>query len=266
MITHNELPGRPMISKRGRKTILERSSVIRDWLSSYLSRVAGGRLDPGKLSGEMSEQLVDESERLEVEHARKLAEMEAEREAAELAGQVTDDLGTAIAELERNHRTLPTSVTAGTVRRWLRTIGFQRKMVSRGVYHDGHERADVVAYRNDAYLPQMKILELRMGIWDEDSQRVWFKRPPTLLPGQKEIIAIFHDETALHAQEMPRYVWVWEAEQVLRQKSDGKLFMISDFIMKEGEGRLVLPEHFRSSTDTKEDWDARRKIEPGKNS
>lgn len=41
--------------------------------------------------------------------------------------------------------------------------------------------------------------------------------------------------------------------------------MISDFIMEEGEGRLFLPENLRSSTDTKEDWETRRKIEPGKN-
>jgi hypothetical protein len=36
---------------------------------------------------------------------------------------------------------------------------------------------------------------------------------------------------------------VWDAEQVLSQKSDGKLFIISDFIMEEGEGRLVPPEN-----------------------
>jgi hypothetical protein len=33
IIIHNELPGRPMISNGGCKSILERSSVIRDWLS-----------------------------------------------------------------------------------------------------------------------------------------------------------------------------------------------------------------------------------------
>jgi hypothetical protein len=201
----------------------------------------------------MSEQLAEESERLVIEQTKARAELEAEREAAELAGRITDDLAVALAELERNNRTLPTSVTAGEVRRWPHTIGFQRKMVSKGMYHDGHERSDVVAYRNDAYLPQMKALERRMGVWNQDGQAVWLEVSPILRPGEKEIVTFFHDVTTVHAQEMPKYVWVWEAEQILRQKSDGKLFMISNFIMEEGEGRLVLPENLRSSTDTKED-------------
>jgi hypothetical protein len=224
ILPYGELPTPPLLSKRGRKSLLQLSQEIRDWVSTHLSRRHGGRLDPTILAKDLSEALV--------------------------SGEITDE-------------GLPDSVTASTVRRWLKNIGFQRKMVSKGMYHDGHERADVVEYRNGVYLPQMEILELRMAIWDQLPSGDRFRKDPILREGEREIIPIFHDETALHAQEMPRFVWVYESEQVLRQKSDGKLFMISDFIMEEGEGRLILPEHLRIGD--KDNWDARRRIEPGKN-
>lgn len=51
---------------------------------------------------------------------------------------------------------------------------------------------------------------------------------------------------------------------MLRQKSDGKLMMISDFVMERGTGRLALPAVL--SGDRPQDLcDVRRVIEPGKN-
>lgn len=38
--------------------------------------------------------------------------------------------------------------------------------------------------------------------------RVWVKKSPTLRPGEGEIIAISHNETALLAKEMHKYVGV----------------------------------------------------------
>lgn len=35
--------------------------------------------------------------------------------------------------------------------------------------------------------------------------------PPRLKSGEKEILIIFHNETAVHAQEMPRSVWVYQS-------------------------------------------------------
>jgi len=38
-------------------------------------------------------------------------------------------------------------ISESTARRWLAKLGYELKEVKKGVYVDGHEREDVVAYR-----------------------------------------------------------------------------------------------------------------------
>ncbi|KZP16947.1 hypothetical protein FIBSPDRAFT_678054, partial [Athelia psychrophila] len=40
-----------------------------------------------------------------------------------------------------------------TARRWLIKLGWCRTVVRKGVYMDGHERSDVVKYRQEVFLP-----------------------------------------------------------------------------------------------------------------
>ena len=46
-------------------------------------------------------------------------------------------------------------ISLRTARRWLIKLGWRHTVVRKGVYMDGHERADVVRYRNDTFLPAM---------------------------------------------------------------------------------------------------------------
>ena len=46
-----------------------------------------------------------------------------------------------------------------TARRWLIKLGWRRTVVRKGVYMDGHEREDVVKYRQEVFLPVMKKFE-----------------------------------------------------------------------------------------------------------
>ena len=93
-----------------------------------------------------------------------------------------------------------------TAHRWLVKLGWQRTKIKKGVYVDGHERADVVSYRQTNFLPKMAEYELRMAKYErvgEDLQRI----PPTLQPGEKELIPEFHDESSFHAFEHTTSVW-----------------------------------------------------------
>ena len=91
-----------------------------------------------------------------------------------------------------------------TARRWLYKLGFRRKPLSKGVYMDGHERPDVVEYREKVFLPAMEKFERRM---------VQYHGPdlehcePNLQPGEKRIIAQFHDESCFHANEFKKSAW-----------------------------------------------------------
>ena len=48
------------------------------------------------------------------------------------------------------------NIRARTARRWLANLGFEWKKVVKGIYVDGHERKDVVAYREDEFLPKFE--------------------------------------------------------------------------------------------------------------
>jgi hypothetical protein len=91
-----------------------------------------------------------------------------------------------------------------TARRWLVKLGWQMTLLRKGVYMDGHEREDVRKYRQDVFLPAMEQYEARM---------VKFEGPelisvePTLAPGEKRIIANFHDESCFHVNDNRGRAW-----------------------------------------------------------
>lgn len=93
-----------------------------------------------------------------------------------------------------------------TARRWLVKLGWQRTTIKKGVYLDGHERPDVVKYRQEDFLPQMLEYERRMACYElvgNDLMRV----APTLQPDEKELIPEFHDESSFHAFEHTSSLW-----------------------------------------------------------
>ena len=64
-------------------------------------------------------------------------------------------------------------ISEQTARRWLIKLGWRRTVVRKGVYMDGHEREDVVEYRNKVFLPALKEFEKHMAKYE----RFDFPRP-----------------------------------------------------------------------------------------
>ncbi|EDR06554.1 uncharacterized protein LACBIDRAFT_300092 [Laccaria bicolor S238N-H82] len=125
-----------------------------------------------------------------------------------------------------------------TARRWLVKLGWHRTRIKKGVYVDGHERADVVSYRQNIFLPKMAEFESRMARYErigDDLQRI----SPLLQLGEKEIIPEFHDESSFHAFEHTASVWLHSTEQIIPKKDRGRLIHISEYIEAEN-GRLVV--------------------------
>lgn len=91
-----------------------------------------------------------------------------------------------------------------TARRWLVKLGWRLTVLRKGVYMDGHERADVVEYRVKTFLPQMAKYEQRMMHFEgPDLVRV----EPVLAAGEKEIVAYFHDESCFHVNDFKSQRW-----------------------------------------------------------
>jgi hypothetical protein len=125
----------------------------------------------------------------------------------QLAGTVTPQkFATAISEtiLPSLDIALKKPLGQRTARRWLHKLGYRHVQFRKGVYMDGHERPDVVKYRNEQFLPQMLQYERRMTHFEgPDLER----RPPKLREGEPEMIALYHDECCFHALDFKRSGW-----------------------------------------------------------
>lgn len=62
---------------------------------------------------------------------------------------------------------------------------------------------------------------------------------PLLKEGENIHNPVFHDETCIHANDQDNFVWMWEGEQPLSNKSRGQIVHCSDFIIEQC-GRLCL--------------------------
>jgi len=72
---------------------------------------------------------------------------------------------------------------------------------------DGHERDDVIKYRNEVFLPKMKEYERRMASYEPDGKGGMKRIEPNLAPGEKELISEFQEETCCQANEHVSSAW-----------------------------------------------------------
>src|SRR5436190_23942951 len=151
------------------------------------------------------------------------------------------------------------SITLKTARIWLKKLGLVPQSKKKGIYFDGHERDDVLKYR-EKFLKEMKELEQFMPtfIGNEMTQL-----NPEIPSNQKLHIFITHDECLFYANDDRPIVWAPIGEPPLRKKGHGKSIMVSDFLL-ETIGRLKLtPE--QSLLNPNIPVEARKFLKPGKN-
>ena len=78
--------------------------------------------------------------------------------------------------------------------------------MKKGVYMDGHERPDVVEYRNSEFLPLMASYERRMVQWKPKGVSLVHVEPD-LRPEENWVIAIFQDESCFHVNDNKQTGW-----------------------------------------------------------
>ena len=78
-------------------------------------------------------------------------------------------------------------IRARTARRWLKKLGFVYKDVKKDVYLDGHEREDVVKYRDEVFLKIWQEASRRFVVFKEDGS---WEKPPGLRPGEKPLTLV----------------------------------------------------------------------------
>jgi len=110
-------------------------------------------------------------------------------------------------------------------------------MAKKGIYVDGHERPDIVDYR-ETFLNTIAENEHLQNTYDDKDLEII---QPTLNPMERKHIPIHHDESIFRPNELQQRVWVTGGKMLLRKKGQGKAIHVLDFITEE-TGHLSLSE------------------------
>jgi hypothetical protein len=96
------------------------------------------------------------------------------------------------------------------------------------LYFDGHERPDVVHYRQNVFLPAMEKYRLRLVEYDIEKVSEEILKP--LPPGIRKLVLCAHDESTMQANDGMKAGWGPEGEQPLLKKGPGRGSHRSDII------------------------------------
>lgn len=151
------------------------------------------------------------------------------------------------------------TISLRTTERWLNVLGCQFEKHRQGMYFDGHEREDVVAYRKK-FLRTMKEFERKMAKYEGEAMDAI---SPMLGVGERELIFVTHDECIFCSNDGKRGIWVLDGEMPLRKKGNGRSIMVSEFL-SEACGRLKLSEE-ETTIHPNVSAEARCYLIPGKN-
>lgn len=108
----------------------------------------------------------------------------------------------------RIHFKVGKGISLRTARRWLHKEGFRYMSYRKGLYFDGHERPDVVHYRQTEFLPKMeeyraRLVEYAVGDVEKQLSKSGSERP---------LVLVAHDEMTAQAHDGKRAGWVHEGE------------------------------------------------------
>ncbi|CCO36614.1 hypothetical protein BN14_10756 [Rhizoctonia solani AG-1 IB] len=119
-----------------------------------------------------------------------------------------------------------------TVQRWMKILGYTWRKELKGQYVDGHERKDVIEYRNNYYIPEFTKLAQRMVTYDSVTMEA---TPPTLEPGEMPVIMLKHDETVVFGHDQREIRWIGgdETPQPM-PKGEGPSLMYAGYVSVDG--------------------------------
>ena len=125
-----------------------------------------------------------------------------------------------------------------TARRWLHKLSWRYRQKKKGMYIDGHERADVVEYRK-GFVERWREYERRFVIYENDGNVL---STPTGFPVPQgvrfRLILVTHDESTFYENDRRKLQWVNnKAKPVAEKKGEGQSIMVSEFLTSEW-GRL----------------------------
>jgi hypothetical protein len=106
-------------------------------------------------------------------------------------------------------------------------MGYHRLKKPGGQYVDGHERSDVVYYRQKVFLPTWAKLDRRTRKWTANNQEVVNEA----LASGRTLVVWFHNESTFYANNQHIVRWVYKGETAVpHTKGEGASLMVANFI------------------------------------
>ncbi|OJA21652.1 hypothetical protein AZE42_13631, partial [Rhizopogon vesiculosus] len=112
--------------------------------------------------------------------------------------------------------------------RWMENCGFRWTTAKNGQYVDGHERSDVVNYRQNKFLPAWYLVDPNTRKWSSvDVSKLEEGQSTT----ERRTVVWFHDESTFYAHDRRQKRWVHKDEKSTPlPKGEGLSLMVADFV------------------------------------
>lgn len=121
-------------------------------------------------------------------------------------------------------------ISLATAHRWLAKLEWRFGKKSNGMYFDGHEREDVVAYRQ-AFVNRWAEYETRFQFWDDNGNPV---SSPSQCSHSFPLVLVTHDESTFFQNDERKTCWGHQSSQPApKPKGEGQSLMVSDFLTAE---------------------------------
>ena len=119
------------------------------------------------------------------------------------------------------------TISLATARRWMKWMGMRWTKTPKGQYVDGHERPDVVDYRQNTYIPRRLGCDLPSRTWTKET--IGDRITPS--SSHRHTVHWHHDETTYTQNDRRQVRWVPKDEKPVPQpKGEGSSLMVADFI------------------------------------
>ena len=118
------------------------------------------------------------------------------------------------------------TISLRTAQTWMKKMGYRWAYDPKGQYVDGHERADIVAFRNRVFLPAMEEFQDRMIKWNSKDGEQDEPRE-----GVRRVVVWYHDESTFYAHDRRKHRWIHKDEKAKPYaKGEGHSLMVADFV------------------------------------
>lgn len=220
--------------------IMKSEKTIRDWRAKFFAN--GGVVEETKQGRYQRSGVLWRNEDLNKKAARYIRENAFVKGRANLtAGSFCSWINQELLPNETVEPGFPRKVSVDTARTWMHELGFEVLLSKKGTFVDGHERDDVVQYRN-VFLRQL-ISHGFLNPSNAPSEEAKKALPEDLVsPSQAVLdktIVFFHDESTFQSNDDQATFWGTKGTHVMRPKSKGAGIMVSDYI-DERNGYLAL--------------------------